>query len=264
MTEDSSPVMLSYAQNFEDVMLARAFKGITDGFFVDVGAWHPEDDSVTCHFYKQGWHGINVEPNPRYLELLRKERTRDRNLGVAVGAEAGRAKLTLLHGTGMSTLYPDVAAKDTADAYEKEIVEVEVRPLNDILAESAEPVIHFLKIDCEGAETAVINALDLARYRPWIILVEATEPLSPQENHHDWEPHLIAGGYDFVYFDGVNRFYVAREKSDLRQHFAVPPNVFDRFTVARMIVPLFKIIHEERQARTLKGMLRRLFGGTAT
>jgi hypothetical protein len=30
--------MISYAQNFGDVMLARVFGGRTDGFYVDVGA----------------------------------------------------------------------------------------------------------------------------------------------------------------------------------------------------------------------------------
>ena len=33
--------MISYAQNFEDVMLARVFAGRSDGFYVDVGAADP-------------------------------------------------------------------------------------------------------------------------------------------------------------------------------------------------------------------------------
>lgn len=44
-------MMISYAQNFEDVMLERAFADLEIGFWVDVGAWDPDTDSVTRHFY---------------------------------------------------------------------------------------------------------------------------------------------------------------------------------------------------------------------
>ncbi len=58
------PAFTSYAQNFEDVMLWRALRHIDQGYYIDVGAWSPELDSVTKAFYEHGWHGINVEPNP--------------------------------------------------------------------------------------------------------------------------------------------------------------------------------------------------------
>ena len=58
--------MVSYAQNFEDVMLRRALQDIESGFYVDIGAADPDLDSVTRWFYSNGWRGINVEPDPRY------------------------------------------------------------------------------------------------------------------------------------------------------------------------------------------------------
>lgn len=226
--------MLSWAQNFEDVILARVFDGITDGFYVDVGAWHPEEDSVTRHFYGLGWHGINIEPNPQYLKLLKRFRPRDRNLGVAVGSKRGRAKITFIHGTGMSTLLPEVAALHTERAEEHKQADVDVWTLNEIFAKNAPETVHFLKVDCEGYEAEVINAFDLARYRPQVILVESTTPLSREETHGSWEPHILANNYQFVYFDGVNRFYLAGEHAHLREHFTLPPNIFDNFTVVRV------------------------------
>ena len=38
---------ISYAQNFEDVMLWRALKHVEKGFYVDVGAQDPVVDSVS-------------------------------------------------------------------------------------------------------------------------------------------------------------------------------------------------------------------------
>ena len=55
-------VMVSYSQNYEDVILQRALRNVSRGFYIDVGAAHPVHDSVTCHFYKSGWSGINIDP----------------------------------------------------------------------------------------------------------------------------------------------------------------------------------------------------------
>ena len=83
--------MISYAQNFEDVMIARLFDAGYRGFYVDIGAAHPDFFSVTRHFYNQGWSGINVEPTFRFYPLLRKARPNDINLQCAVGNSPGRA-----------------------------------------------------------------------------------------------------------------------------------------------------------------------------
>lgn len=71
---------LSYAQNFEDVMLHRAFRNVERGFYVDVGAFDPTHDSVTKAFYDRGWNGINIEPIPEYHARFTAERPRDINL----------------------------------------------------------------------------------------------------------------------------------------------------------------------------------------
>ena len=78
-------VMVSHAQNFEDVMLARALKNTQQGFYVDVGAWDPNVETVTRYFYERGWRGINVEPALTYYEMLQTCRPRDINLRVAAG-----------------------------------------------------------------------------------------------------------------------------------------------------------------------------------
>lgn len=226
---------ISYAQNFEDVMLERAFAGLAEGFYVDVGAWDPDLESVTRHFYERGWRGVNVEPNPYYFKRLKERRPRDVNLPVAVGARADQTTMTLIHDTGMSSLDPDVAATHVPLGFQQEEMQVEVRTLNSIFEAHAPATVHFLKIDCEGSERDVIVAFDLARFRPWIILVESVAPGSQTESHGAWEPHILQSGYAFAYFDGLNRFYVAREHAHLQRHFAVPPNVFDDFYVDRMM-----------------------------
>jgi hypothetical protein len=89
--------------------------------------------------------------------------------------------------------------------------------------------IHFLKIDVEGAEKAVLQGTDFGKIRPWIILLEATLPNSQEESYSDWEPLLLNAGYEYAYFDGLNRYYVATEHENLKAAFKTPPNFFDDF-----------------------------------
>jgi hypothetical protein len=74
--------MMSYARNFEDVLLNRVFGGVVEGFYVDIGAGHPSDNSVTKSFYDRGWSGLNIEPGELFAELC-AARPRDVTLRVA-------------------------------------------------------------------------------------------------------------------------------------------------------------------------------------
>jgi hypothetical protein len=87
--------------------------------------------------------------------------------------------------------------------------------------------VHWMKIDVEGMEAAVLRGWDPRALRPWIIVVEATLPGSTEQCHQEWEPLLLAADYAFVFFDGLNRFYVAQERAGLASAFAAPVNVHD-------------------------------------
>ncbi len=220
---------ISYAQNFEDVLLWRALGTVEHGFYIDVGAQHPDADSVTRAFYDRGWTGVNIEPLLAEAARIRAARPRDVTLQLALGAEAGEAVLHALDGTGLSTLDPAVAAGHAETRAVREVV-VPVRTLAEICRLYAPPDIHFLKIDVEGAERAVLEGADLQAFRPWIILAEATAPDSTTPTHAEWEPLLLDAEYRFVWFDGLNRYYVAAERHDaLAPAFSTPPNVFDDF-----------------------------------
>ena len=240
---------VSYAQNFEDVMLRRALRDVAHGFYVDVGAADPEELSVTKAFYDTGWHGINVEPDPDFAQRLRGLRLRDVTVEAALGATPGRMLLNRIAGTGLSTFDTEFAARHVAAGYTSAPLEVEVITLAEICGAHAPADIHFLKIDVEGAEQAVLQGADFSIHRPWIIVVEATEPFLPTPNHGAWEAILLNAGYVFVWFDGLNRFYVAKEHEEaLRPAFQAPPNFFDGFRRADEIALEARL--EEAETRT--------------
>ncbi|MGN2251227.1 FkbM family methyltransferase [Frateuria sp. GZRe14] len=223
---------VSYAQNYEDVMLARALRGVEQGFYIDVGAQDPVDDSVTKALYDQGWHGINVEPVTFWFERLCTDRPRDINLQVAVSDRPGTLHLFEVVDSGLSTTDPGFASRHASAGHLIRESDVACVTLDSICDGHQVAEVHFLKIDCEGAEAAALRGISLQHVRPWVILLEATEPNSQTPAYAEWEPLLTSRGYHFVYEDGLNRFYVADEHAELDGAFSYPPNVFDRFVRA--------------------------------
>jgi FkbM family methyltransferase len=221
---------VSYAQNFEDVMLWRALKHVESGFYIDVGANDPEIDSVTKAFYERGWRGINIEPVAQWFQRLEAQRPRDINLQVAAGAKQGELVIYELPDTGLSTVDKAIAERHEAErGYAKAERLVPVETLTSVCRRLHMGPIHFLKIDVEGAEKDVLDGLDLSIIRPWIIVVESTLPNTQVEDYEQWEPILCHADYEYVYFDGLNRYYVAHEHHELKAHFGAPPNFFDQF-----------------------------------
>lgn len=228
--------MISFAQNAEDVMLARLFPSKTDGFYIDIGAADPVEHSVTKHFSDRGWRGVNVEPIRAYCDRLAEARPRDICLPIALGDCRETRTFFNISNQYLSTFDPEAAARGVAAGGVLVEEEVEVRTLADICAEHVGPtVIDFLKIDVEGWEEQVIRGGDWARYRPRVVLVEATETNSPTPRHERWEPILLAARYHFVYNDGLNRFYLRDEDAALKVCFATPPNVFDHYRTWREV-----------------------------
>ena len=232
--------MISYAQNFEDVILERFFKEQKSGFYVDIGAADPVMDSVTKHLYDKGWRGINIEPSPQLFVKLVLERTRDINLNCLCSNQDNLNTFFNIPNSGLSTVYQNLAVSavkvegqkdyegNAINSFEK--ILIESRKLSSILEHYANNFeIDFLKIDVEGSEKEVIESNDWSLFRPKIIIVESTIPSSQIANFQSWDNILISSDYFFVYFDGLNRFYLRNDLIDFKEVFSYPPCVFDEF-----------------------------------
>ena len=221
---------VSYAQNSEDVLLWRALGHVKHGFYIDVGANDPIEHSVTKAFYDAGWSGISIEPLPSFHQAFLQQRPRDVNLAIAAGAGDGELKLYDVPAVrGWASPEQSVADMHRAEGHEVTEITVPVRTLASICAEHAHGEIHFLKIDVEGFEGEVLRGMDFARWRPWLLVIEATLPNSRETNHGNWEPLVTGHGYHYAWFDGLNRYYVAEEHADLLSRLDVQPNVFDDY-----------------------------------
>jgi FkbM family methyltransferase len=224
--------LISYAQNHEDVLLARALSGVESGFYIDVGAFDPTEGSVTRHFYELGWHGVNVEPQRAYAAKLRAARPRDTTIEAALSDRRGTATLyEVKNDAGMATIDAGHAERLRADSTLGTKHRVPVKTLAEVCEQHCAPgvEISFLKIDVEGHERAVLSGADWSRWRPRIVVVEATEPWTTRPTHDAWEPLLLDAGYAAAQFDGINRWYAGSDESALIAALHAPVNVLDDY-----------------------------------
>lgn len=255
---------LFYAQNCEDALLARCFEGQEKGFYVDVGAEDPDAGSVTRYFYDRGWRGLNLEPVPFFWEQLQRKRPRDMNLRVAASNNTDQlVEFTWVKSTGLSSI--DAHRRDLLKqqkTHEVETIRVKTARLDQILTRANFSQIDFLKIDVEGHELSVLQGIDLQRFKPRVILIETTDPLIHPGGRVPMtkRPHLARdseeiytlverAGYQRVYFDGLNTWWVNSQQPQLARAFETPINVFDTISPMESFRVETKLTNQIQQLR---------------
>ena len=230
MTNDP---FVSYAQNAEDVVLWRALHAVTPGRYVEVGANDPKTHSISKAFYDRGWTGIEIEPVPAFAERFREARPNDIVVEAAITSrDVDEVTLHLIPDSGLSTLREDVGAEHARSGWAVQEVSVPARRLDSVLSEhlSDGDAVHFMVIDTEGAEREVLTSIDLSVWRPWVLVIEATAPMSDERTHEAWESLVLESGYTFCLFDGLSRWYVADEHAELLPAIDHPACVLDPWT----------------------------------
>lgn len=201
---------ISYAQNFEDVTLWRALEHVPAGRYIDVGAQDPAIDSVSKAFYERGWRGLHVVPLPCHAEALRGDRPDETVVQLALPHQDGASpEPQLLDNIGL-TRDAGLGSK---------------LPLRTAFAALKGLPVHWMKIDAEGLQEAIVRGWDSEALRPWIVLIKATEPTSAEACNQDAERILLAARYEFACFNGVYRFYLAAEHAELMPALSSSPQV---------------------------------------
>lgn len=204
-----------YGQTQEDKKIRELLGENDPGFYIDIGAYHPDTDSITKHFYDRGWNGINVEPVRQLLDKFVISRTRDINICQAVGMKKELTKIKVICDeykiTGLTSLHKENSNKgcEGRNSYEQDVVIDTLENLCDNFVKDKQ--IDFLKIDVEGFEKEVIYSGNWAKYRPKVLCIEATIPCTTIKCD-SWNGYVQSiCKYNFVHFDGLNNFYIRKE-----------------------------------------------------
>jgi len=213
-------------------MLWRALGHIENGFYIDIGAQHPVQDSVSYAFYVRGWRGIHVEPVKQYADLLRVHRPDEQIVEAVIGQSGGLITLHEVANSGLSTISEEIAASHREANFQVRKVKVPSITLDSLFEQAEDRNVHWLKMDVEGAEKQIFEGWKKSPVRPWIIVVESTYPNSQRDISSEWEGLVLAKGYDLAYRDGLNRFYIDQARPELAEKLNFPPNLWDDFQLS--------------------------------
>lgn len=162
-----------YSSQFgqDEYLETNIFKGLKDGFFIDVGAHDGISINNTIYFEKNNsWTGINIEPIKKVFDRLVVNRPNSINLNCAVCNEDGETEF--LCNTGYTEMISGIKStfdprhiirlqrENQQQGSTTELIKVNTKKLETIFDEHKVSHIHYLSIDVEGAEFEVIKSIN--------------------------------------------------------------------------------------------------------
>lgn len=202
---------VSYAQNAEDILIASLLSWPTKGFYVDVGCNHPIRRSNTYLLYLRGLSGIAIDGNDAFASAFRTHRPLDRFVPALVG-DGSMVEFHIFESDCLSSVGGERVTNGVSeDQYiirDKKIMQT--MPLNDILTQNQCPAtFDVLSIDVEGHDLAVLETIDLAKFRPKLIVVEAhaATPGAVEESY--LAQRLRSDGYIVAAVQRSNVFFLS-------------------------------------------------------
>ncbi|MEJ7848398.1 MAG: FkbM family methyltransferase [Pyrinomonadaceae bacterium] len=176
-----------YSQGGEDAVASNTFQSlipVKNGFFLDVGAYHPYHHSNTYLLYKAGWRGINIDPRESVKRLFDAARPRDINIQVGIAAEDGVREFYELK-EGLSSMssfsYSNIEKLGLTKSIRR-VIELPVLRLSSLLRQYPELTkLDYLNIDAEGLETEILSGLPDGDLRPTVISIEQNGPITLEQ-----------------------------------------------------------------------------------
>ena len=190
-------------------MLFRSI-GSGPGFYVEVGANHPQYFSNVFALYRRGWRGISIDANESLVRLHRRCRPRDQMVCAAVSNVERRAVFTECDDSLLSSLDPSFVdhLNQRFDGKRLRQRQVTTRTLTSILDNARCPTrFELLSIDVEGHDFEVLSSLDLSRYRPRIVVIEMHEFSFEEAASHPVCGHMRSHGYTLAGHLATNTYF---------------------------------------------------------
>lgn len=218
--------MKYYSQYKQDKFVNQILRK-RDGVFLDLGANDGISISNSYFFEKNlNWTGICIEPIDELFEMLLSKRN---CICLNCGVWSQTTTLQFYRAKGYSEMLSGIIESFNNDHFIRlqkeikefggnlEIVEINVRSLNEILKENNIYNIDFCSIDTEGSEFEILRALDFDKYKIKIIAVEN------QYDELKLRSFLQEKGYKLIKRLGSDDIFI---RNDLSKKLSIKLNLF--------------------------------------
>jgi FkbM family methyltransferase len=206
-----SPILCSYSQFNEDLIIDLLFMGKTKGFYIDIGANDPDSSNNTKRFYEKGWSGINIEPGKDSFEKLCLKRSRDINLNIGLGSDKGSLTFYKINENSQLSTFDKNLAVATAAEHQMTIekVQIDVWRLVDVFERHGKDTqVDFMSLDAEGLDLEVLQSNDWDRFRPTLVIIEI------DKGYRDIVGFMAQCNYLLIWNNEHNGIFVDKTTSD--------------------------------------------------
>ena len=231
------------APNFEECrLILEAFDCAREGFYIEVGANDPRQNSLTYILERMGWTGMLIDPLSACYQKLLRDRPRSQSFHCACVRPDQVGKITL-HAPDASSVVATVEKNvDDFDIEYSFTESCDAVTLESLVSEAKPARIDFLAIDTEGTELDVLLGFDLVRHRPRLILIE--DKLYHLAKHR----YLTGQGYKLVKRTMLNNWYVPARQNTL----TIRSSFGERIRLLRKIQPLSAYFRRKRRERRMR------------
>ncbi len=200
-----------FSQYGEDVILHKIFKNPV-GFYIDVGAHHPFRQSNTAYLWCSGWNGINIDANPKSIEIFNKVRKNDENIWAAIVSDneaSLKSHIDLICSEKRDLdLGASVSETIATERNASRRISVPTKSLTQIVNSVKNKSIDYMNIDIEGVDLDAILGMSEWQKLPKVISIETYQKnirdiLSSQVNQQ-----LESFGYELKYHIGLTSIYM--------------------------------------------------------
>ncbi len=206
----------SWSQCGEDLIMRYLFDmlRIPRPSYIDIGAHHPWFYNNTYLFYRQGAHGVNIEPDPTLYARLRRARRRDVNVNIGIGPQAGELDFYVMSQRTLSTFSTAEAQKYVAE-HGLRIVEtrsIQVQTFAQAVDAYAGTPPDLVSLDVEGLDLDILRSIDFSTYHPHVFCVETISYAQGDGSgvkNQDIHALMLANDYMLYADTYINSIYVA-------------------------------------------------------
>ena len=201
----------TYSQFKEDLFINQYFKNIENGFFVDIGCFHPIKYSNTARLYNKGWSGLNIDINQTSIDLFNMIRKRDQNYCAAISNENNDVIYYIDHHfspiNSINKKFFDTNSKNFSDEnYTKKEIKtyrfLDFIKKNKIILKN----IDFLNIDAESHDFEILQGFDFKKINIQLICIEMFDDKN-KVNEFKFKNYLKKFNYEHINSIGPNGFF---------------------------------------------------------
>ena len=201
----------TYSQHQEDLFIDNYFKDKKNGFYLDIGCYHPIKYSNTALLFNRGWKGINIDMNQTSIDMFNILRKEDKNICAAISNESKVAIQYLDHQfspvNSLEKKFSDIASKEISFRSHLER-KIHTYKFSQIIEAQniKDQQIDFINIDAEAHDFEVLEGIDLDIYKAKLICIEMLD-FENKINEKKFQDYLIKYNYNLIKIIGPNGIF---------------------------------------------------------